>query len=894
MSHPTARARRLSSLALAALFAVVPSVDAQTAQPAGKVPISTTSAEARADFVKGRKLAEDLRAHDSREFMLTAFLASPADGQQTRALRVDDLMALEQLGPTAVSPDGRWVAVTIVRPLTDAGTYRDFPFDNDRADVWLIPAGGGERRNITNGARDGSGYWNPVWSPDGKRLAMLSTKGGDNVRPYVYDLASGTMLRATERVADLQAHGDQGWPMYGMIWRDSTTLLCPVWAEGAPGASYVMSRIGSYAVAMQEWKKAEKGAEATASVQESGRELPEIERPRGALLAIDVVSGTARVAAEGNIRRVLVSPARRHVALIIETGRMLPRPGRKVSFGEGGPDGLNLVRTRLAILSLDRDSTARPVHGLLDPKIISEGPHSWSPDGTSLALVAREHRDDETPGMLALVSAATGASRRAGGKGLRVAAAAWSTGGDLLALARPPRSRIAGDADTVRLDWWAIDQRAAGGARKLTGQLGEVPPTLFRTPGRQTLVGVASGHLWSVDVRTGSADMVTQGLPDSLERVVWPNDVSGTNVQDLIVETRRTELYRVHWTSGKTGVTPFPRPTASASLAAFRPAQRLVVFTATERNGTFLWTGDGGPGQLEERIVLNRQLGQIEDAKRVLITYRGSEGDSLKGLVILPIGYRQGKRYPLITWVYGGLVVTDTLSSSWGPLLEKGFVSSLNLHLLPAHGYAVLIPSIPLSRAGDPWIDMPKGVIAAVDKAIDLGVADPEHLGVMGHSYGGYSAYALVTYTNRFKAAVARAAPANLASLYGSYSTPWRYDAYAYEDLFNVALAESGQARMAGPPWADPWRYVRNSPLFYAERVQTPLMIVQGDMDYVPIQQGEEFFTALYRQGKRAKFVRYWGEGHVISSPANVRDLWQRTYTWFDEHFRGARSGASD
>jgi dipeptidyl aminopeptidase/acylaminoacyl peptidase len=105
-------------------------------------------------------------------------------------------------------------------------------------------------------------------------------------------------------------------------------------------------------------------------------------------------------------------------------------------------------------------------------------------------------------------------------------------------------------------------------------------------------------------------------------------------------------------------------------------------------------------------------------------------------------------------------------------------------------------------------------------------------------------------------------------------------------DLFQAALAESGQTRMGEPPWRDLWRYIRNSPVYYADRVQTPLMIIQGDLDYVPMQQGEEFFTALYRQGKEAKFVRYWGEGHVISSPANIRDMWQRIFTWFDGHLK--------
>lgn len=118
---------------------------------------------------------------------------------------------------------------------------------------------------------------------------------------------------------------------------------------------------------------------------------------------------------------------------------------------------------------------------------------------------------------------------------------------------------------------------------------------------------------------------------------------------------------------------------------------------------------------------------------------------------------------------------------------------------------------------------------------------------------------------------------------------PLRYDENAHELLFFAGNAESGQNRMGNPPWADLWRYLRNSPLNYVDRVETPLMIVQGDMDYVPIQQGEEFFTAVYRLGKPAEFVRYWGEGHVISSPANTRDMWQRIFGWLDEYLKGGK-----
>ena len=191
-------------------------------------------------------------------------------------------------------------------------------------------------------------------------------------------------------------------------------------------------------------------------------------------------------------------------------------------------------------------------------------------------------------------------------------------------------------------------------------------------------------------------------------------------------------------------------------------------------------------------------------------------------------------------------------------------------------------PSDPASH----YLELMKGVLPAVDKAIELGIADPERLGVMGQSHGGYGTYGLITQTNRFKAAIALAGAADLTSFYGQFDPRSRYDDYPHEELFRMSLFESGQLRMGGPPWEDAERYVRNSPLFHADRVETPLLIIQGDMDYVPLVQGEQFFTALYRQGKRARFARYWGEGHVFQSPANIRQMWQDIYAWFDEFLK--------
>jgi dipeptidyl aminopeptidase/acylaminoacyl peptidase len=113
------------------------------------------------------------------------------------------------------------------------------------------------------------------------------------------------------------------------------------------------------------------------------------------------------------------------------------------------------------------------------------------------------------------------------------------------------------------------------------------------------------------------------------------------------------------------------------------------------------------------------------------------------------------------------------------------------------------------------------------------------------------------------------------------------------QHLRNPGILEGGQVRLGGPPWHDYWRYLRNSPILYVDRVNTPLMMIHGDLDFIALSQAEEFFTALYRQGKPARLVRYWGEDHIISSPANVADSWDRILQWFDMHRKPARSQAA-
>ena len=180
--------------------------------------------------------------------------------------------------------------------------------------------------------------------------------------------------------------------------------------------------------------------------------------------------------------------------------------------------------------------------------------------------------------------------------------------------------------------------------------------------------------------------------------------------------------------------------------------------------------------------------------------------------------------------------------------------------------------------------DLAKTVLPAVDKTIDMGIADSKRLGVMGISYGGYSTLALLVQTIRFKAAVMDVGFGNLSSMYGvmfksgiANGVPW---------------AEEGQGRMGGPPWQLPERYVQNSPIFFLDKVQTPLLINQGGMDTSPFHS-DEIFVGLRRLEKKVMYVRYENEGHGIEYYGNRIDYWNRLIEWFGLHLNHERETSS-
>ena len=238
-----------------------------------------------------------------------------------RPLTPDDVLRLEDLGQVVLSPDGEWLAYTVKRPKTVSFHKWDYLNGDDRSDVWLVPSSGGTPRRVTDGVTDGAGFWMPTWSPDGSRIAMLSSRG-DNVYLWVWDRATGGLRKLTERAVDTIALGERG-----PAWISSRELFCPVMPEGErPLMMAVEIQVAEKAP--RAWERAARGDAVTASVLETGTAQDFSKRPVQELLRIDATNGSSKaVATAVAFNDLRLAPGSRTLAYLGQNGVMNPDPG---------------------------------------------------------------------------------------------------------------------------------------------------------------------------------------------------------------------------------------------------------------------------------------------------------------------------------------------------------------------------------------------------------------------------------------------------------------------------------------------------------------------------------------------------------------------------------------
>ncbi len=308
-----------------------------------------------------------------------------------------------------------------------------------------------------------------------------------------------------------------------------------------------------------------------------------------------------------------------------------------------------------------------------------------------------------------------------------------------------------------------------------------------------------------------------------------------------------------------------PVVVSSLSIAG----SHTVLLSGDDKKSTEIYAMEGKTlRQLthqNDALMSELQIAQTED-----VSFKSKDGTEVHGLLTYPVGYKKGKRVPLLLRIHGGPNGQDQHSFTF----ERQFFA--------ANGYAVLAVNYRGSSGRGQKYSRSifadwghyevEDLEAGVDHVIQMGVADADRLGVGGWSYGGILTDYMIATDPRFKGATSGAGTAFTVAFYGTDQYIIQYD---YE---------------IGPPWnPKAWEtYVKISyPFLHADRIKTPTLFLGGERDFnVPVQGGQQMYQALRSLGVDTQLVIYPNEFHGITRPSYVRDRYERYLAWYDKYVK--------
>jgi dipeptidyl aminopeptidase/acylaminoacyl peptidase len=304
-----------------------------------------------------------------------------------------------------------------------------------------------------------------------------------------------------------------------------------------------------------------------------------------------------------------------------------------------------------------------------------------------------------------------------------------------------------------------------------------------------------------------------------------------------------------------------------------RDADQYLLTMSTFQEFPDLWTGTR-LDQLTKVSNANPQQSEYRWGTVEIVSWLNSDGVPVRGLLYKPEDFDPRQKYPMVVYFYDQH--TGNLHSYSTPTGRN----IINAPVYVSKGYLVFMPDIHYTD-GYPGPSALKTIVPGVQYLISQGFVKEDGVGIQGQSWGGYQTTYIITQSNLFKAAMAGAPVSNMTSAYGGIR--WE------SGNSRAGQYETGQSRIGGSPWEFPTRYIENSPLFYADRIQTPLLMMHNDEDgAVPWQQGIEMYIAMRRLGREVYLLNYNGDAHNPRRRANQRDMDTKMQEFFDHHLTGA------
>ncbi len=299
-----------------------------------------------------------------------------------------------------------------------------------------------------------------------------------------------------------------------------------------------------------------------------------------------------------------------------------------------------------------------------------------------------------------------------------------------------------------------------------------------------------------------------------------------------------------------------------------------VLFTRESYNEyPDLWVTGMNFKKARKLSDVNPQKEEFAWGEAELVEWSSEDGKPLQGILIKPGNYQPGEKYPVLVYYYR--FFTDRL-------YEFNEVVINHRPCFPfyaSNGYAVFLPDIRF-EVGSPGSSATKCLVPGVEKIIDMGIADPDAVCLHGHSWSGYQTAFVITQTDIFACAIAGAPVSNMTSAYSGIR--WE------TGLARQFQYEKQQSRIGASLWEARDKYIENSPVFFADHINTPLLIQFGDQDgAVPWYQGIELYLAMRRFEKDCVFLQYRNEPHHLKQYANKLDYTLKFKAYLDHYLKG-------
>ena len=392
------------------------------------------------------------------------------------------------------------------------------------------------------------------------------------------------------------------------------------------------------------------------------------------------------------------------------------------------------------------------------------------------------------------------------------------------------------------------------------------------SPAGDAILASNSEGFWLVDVASGTKEMILP-LPDTASMAPRPSLQAWSHDGRYLyfAENSRTEWSR--------GIARYDRQSKQKTdlvrgqkffngLQLSDDGSTAVLSVADGNRVPDVYVADQALGSMRRVIDANPQLARKAIPSTELISYLDADGRNQYGVLHYPVGYQKGTKYPTVFLIY-----ESYFDDTWDVVAN----------LLAARGFAVVKPSVSfeIGYPGEAWL---KGVTAAANAVIQMGVADSARLGVQGQSYGGYATNLLITQTNRFKAAINVSGKVDIISFYTDSPRL---------GVRNVHAAEKSQDRIGATLWQQPQKYVEHSAVMFADRIKTPLLLLTGGMDHnVPAINTREMYYALRRLGKPVVWVNYTNGGHGAPTTTELEftDFYQRMFDWYAKYLMPKKS----